>query len=128
MNLENFSFEVLKGFVTLDKWFVIYLILSAIDIFSGILKALKVEGFKSRKMRDGLIRLISEITAIVFSGILDFSLNLNILMFAMKSLLSFKQALSIIENLGCLGVEFPPIIIEKIQDLNTNSKKENEAE
>ena len=105
-----------------DKWLQVYLVFLLMDFATGLMKAYKVEGFKSRKLRDGVIRVITELIAIVFSGVLDFAFGLNILMVATKTLLVFKEAISIVENFGVLGVKLPDIITEKIQDLNPHKK------
>ena len=81
----------IKDIFTVDKWLQIYLLLMIIDCLTGLLKAYKVEGFKSRKLRDGLIRSISELVAIVFSGILDFTFGLNILMINQRKSLFHKN-------------------------------------
>lgn len=114
----------IKDIFTVDKWLQIYLLLMIIDYLTGLLKAYKIEGFKSRKLRDGLIRSISELVAIVFSGILDFTFGLNILMISTKTLLIFKEAISIIENFGVLGIQLPKIVTDKIYDLNSENEKE----
>ena len=118
------EFIQIKDIFTVDKWLQIYLLLMIIDCLTGLLKAYKVEGFKSRKLRDGLIRSISELVAIVFSGILDFTFGLNILMISTKTLLIFKEAISIIENFGVLGIQLPKIVTDKIYDLNSENEKE----
>lgn len=105
---------------TFDKTLQIYLILLLMDFTTGFLKAYKVEGFKSRKLRDGIIRAITEILAILFSGIIDIAFGLSIMMIATKTLLIFKESISIIENFGILGVQLPAILTDKIQDLNPN--------
>ena len=118
--------EEFKTIIGIDKWIFIYLIFAAFDFITGFLKAWKVEGFKSRKLRDGIVRLIAEIIAIVFTGILDFALGLSILMVSTKMLFIFKEAISIIENLGILGVDFPQIVKDKIQDLKPEEDKKEE--
>lgn len=116
----------LQNVEIVDKWLQVYLIFLLMDFATGLMKAYKVEGFKSRKLRDGVIRVITELIAIVFSGVLDFAFGLNILMVATKTLLVFKEAISIVENFGILGVKLPDIITEKIQDLNPQKDQEEE--
>ena len=118
----------IKNILILDKWLEAYLILVLVDIVTGLLKAYKTEGFKSRKMREGIIRTLSEIIAIFFAGILDLVMGLNILMIATKSLLVFKQCISIVENLGLLGVELPDLLKDKIQDLKPTVSDEEKEE
>ena len=111
-----------------DKWLQVYLVFLLMDFATGFMKAYKVEGFKSRKLRDGVIRVITELIAIVFSGVLDFAFGLNILMVSTKTLLVFKEAISIVENFGILGVELPDILKNKIQDLNPQKDQEEEED
>lgn len=118
--MEEFLF--LKDLINVDKWIIAYLIFVAIDTFSGILKAWKIDGFKSRRMREGIIKVVTELLALVFAAIVDYILSLNVLLISVKLLLVSKEALSIIENFGQLGFKFPPIVIEKIQDLNPNKE------
>lgn len=109
-----------------DKWLQIYLIFLLMDFATGFMKAYKVEGFKSRKLRDGVIRVITELMAIVFAGVLDFAFGLNILMVSTKTLFIFKEAISLVENFGILGVELPDILKNKIQDLNPQKNQEED--
>lgn len=111
-----------------DKWLQIYLIFLLMDFATGFMKAYKVEGFKSRKLRDGVIRVITELMAIVFAGVLDFAFGLNILMVSTKTLFIFKEAISLVENFGILGVELPDILKNKIQDLNPQKNQEEEED
>ena len=118
----------IKEVIHLDKWLIAYLFFVVIDLFTGLLKAYKVDGFKSRKLRDGMLKIISELLAIVFACVLDYILGLDILMLAMKMILVFKEAISIVENLGILGVQLPKIITDKIQDLNPDKNNKNKGE
>lgn len=120
--MEEFLF--LKDLINVDKWIIAYLIFVAIDTISGLLKAWKIDGFKSRRMREGLIKVTTELLALVFSAIIDYILGLNILLLTVKMLLVSKEALSIIENFGLLGFTFPKIVTDKIQDLNPENKEE----
>ena len=114
-----------KELFTFDKSLQIYLILLLLDFTTGLLKAYKVEGFKSRKLRDGVVRAITELLSILFAGVIDIAFGLSIMMVATKTLLIFKEAISIIENFGQLGVQLPSILTDKIQDLNPNGKDNN---
>lgn len=116
--------DYVKALVVLDKWLSAYLIFVGIDLITGIIKAYKTEGFKSRKLRDGLLHVVAELLAIVFATVLDYVLNINILVMSMKLLLVWKEAVSIVENLGLIGVQIPTVIKNKIQDLNSDNKEE----
>lgn len=108
----------LSKIICVDKWLQVYLIFKLLDFITGFLKAYKVEGFKSRKLRDGVVLTVGEIVAIFFAGLLDSLLNLNIIMISTQSLFIFKEAISIVENLGIIGVKLPEFLKDKIQDLN----------
>ena len=117
----------LKTIVSMDKWLQVYLIFKALDFLTGFLKAYKVEGFKSRKLRDGVVSTVGELVALLFSGVLDSLLGLNVIMLSTQSLFVFKEAISIVENLGLIGVHLPEFLKDKIQDLNPE-KKDNDKE
>lgn len=107
-----------KQVIYMDKWLQVYLVFKALDFITGFLKAYKVEGFKSRKLRDGVVLTVGEIVAIFFASMLDVIMNLNIIMISTQSLFIFKEAISITENLGLIGVKLPSFLKDKIQDLN----------
>lgn len=113
----------------LDMWLQAYLILMILDFVTGFLKAYKIEGFKSRKIRDGIVRVLGELVAIMVCGIIDHLLNLQGTgIFAVKILFVFKEVISINENLGIVGVKLPQWLIDKLEDLKDKNNKDNEEE
>lgn len=70
-----------------------------------------------------MVRVITELMAMVFAGIIDIAFGLSIMHMATKTLLIFTQCISIIENLGLLGIKLPQILVEKIQDLNPDKNQ-----
>lgn len=115
-----------KEILTMDKWLQGYLILTILDFLTGFIKAFKVEGFKSSKLRSGIANTALELLLLLFSAILDQLLGLEILLISTKMLFVFKECISIIENAGVCGVTLPAILLDKIQDLNPNKDKEGE--
>ncbi|MGU8655376.1 phage holin family protein [Clostridium perfringens] len=109
------------------SWLIVfYASIKTIDMLSGVLKALKKKDYRSRKMRDGLIRWVAELIAITFVLILDMFLGFQYALIGVTvSLFIYKEAGSIVENLGECGVTLPSIISEKLEVLNTNKKNEN---
>ncbi|WP_338630311.1 phage holin family protein [Clostridium baratii] len=112
---------------------VLYLLLKLIDKASGILKAIRKKSFKSRIMRDSLIRFAAELLAITFVLIIDVFLNLKYAVIGVTlALFAYKEAGSILENLGECGVILPDIVSEKlgilIQSKNDNKENRNENE
>lgn len=117
------GFEVL---FKMDIFLQAYLILMVSDFVTGFLKAWKSEGFKSRKIRDGVIRVVGEIVAIVVCGVLDVIMDLKgVGILSVKMLFIFKEVVSINENLGLIGVNLPKFILDKISDLKDKGKIED---
>lgn len=102
-------------FFKLDLLLQAYLILMVLDFVTGFLKAWKSEGFKSRKIRDGVIRVVGELIALFFVGILDVVTGLGVMLAGVKVLFVFKEGVSILENLEQIGVELPSFIKENLQ-------------
>lgn len=102
--------------------FLLYLGCKAADFLLGILKTWKNKNtYKSRKMRDGIVRWVAELVAIVFVIGLDLVLGLNfILCTATLGLFIYKEAGSIIENLSECGVELPAILADRLEVFNPN--------
>lgn len=103
--------------------FIFYLVSKVLDFGSGILKCFTKNGtgYKSSKMRDGIIKWVAELIAIVFVIGIDLLLGLNYLLCGFTlSLFIFKEGGSIIENLGECGVELPDAIKDKLEIFNVN--------
>ncbi|NWK13025.1 phage holin family protein, partial [Clostridium cadaveris] len=97
-----------------------------LDMLLGILKAWKNNNYRSGKMRDGIVRWIAEIVAIVFVVVVDMVLGLNFYLCGFTlSLFVYKEAGSILENLTECGVEMPLAVKEKLEVFN---KKESKVE
>jgi len=97
---------------------LVYIIFKAMDFATGLLKTWKgVAAYKSRLMREGLIRWIGEMVAIMFVIVIDIALGLNFyLSGATLALFVYKEGGSIAENLKLLGVNMPGILEEIDQD------------
>lgn len=101
---------------------IFYFLCKIFDFSSGILKSLKKggPGYRSSKMRDGIIKWIGELIAILFVSGLDLLLGLNFFLCGLTlSLFIFKEGGSIIENLAQCGVEFPDAVKDRLEILNT---------
>ncbi|NWK12972.1 phage holin family protein, partial [Clostridium cadaveris] len=69
---------LLKLLPTTIMWLLLaYLGFKCLDMLLGILKAWKNNNYRSGKMRDGIVRWIAEIVAIVFVVVVDMVLGLN---------------------------------------------------
>lgn len=111
-----------------DKWIQAYFILKLFDFITGFAKAGMVEGFKSSKLRQGIIYVILEIGTIIFAGILDQLLSLDFLLITTKTLFVFKECLSIEENLKIVGIDIPGTMKDAIHSINPDKENEEEKE
>ena len=118
---------LLKLLPTTIMWLLLaYLGFKCLDMLLGILKAWKNNNYRSGKMRDGIVRWIAEIVAIVFVVVVDMVLGLNFYLCGFTlSLFVYKEAGSILENLTECGVEMPLAVKEKLEVFN---KKESKSE
>ena len=124
MVLQIGLLKMLPGFIT--GMVIFYFACKFFDFGSGILKCLKNggTGYRSSKMRDGIIKWIGELIAILFVAGLDLLLGLNFVLCGLTmSLFIFKEGGSIIENLAECGVEFPDAVKDRLEMFNT--KKNN---
>lgn len=109
-----------------DKWIQAYFILKLFDFITGFAKAGMVEGFKSSKLRQGIIYVILEIGTIMFAGVLDQLLSLDFLLITTKTLFVFKECLSIKENLEEVGIGLPKDITDAIETINPDKEDKEE--
>jgi len=96
---------------------VFYFLVKFLDFVTGLLKTWKgVSEYKSRVMRDGLIRWIGELVGIVFVLALDIVLGLNFYLTGFTlALFIYKEGGSIVENLRAIGVVLPAQVEEKLK-------------
>lgn len=97
------------------------------DFASGILKCLKTGGggYKSSKMRDGIIKWIGELIGILFVMGLDLLFGFNfILCGGTLSLFICKEGGSILENLAQCGVNMPDGIKDRLEIFNSNKNSD----
>ena len=112
-------------FNLLDSDYIfVFLTVIIIDIFTGILKGLYNKKLNSRIGLKGLIKHCC-IILIVFT--ISIILPLMGYTTGARAIIVFyiiQYCLSIIENIGCVGVPIPPYVTKAIQQLS--SKNENE--
>ena len=124
--LENGLIDYLPK--TIVIMLITYLAIKILDFASGLLKTWKIKNYKSSKMREGLIRWVAELLAIIFVIIIDIMLGLEFYLCGLTlALFVYKECGSVIENLGQLGVELPSVLKEKLEVLNKqeDDKKNN---
>ena len=104
----------------IQTMFVFYFLFKVLDFISGLLKTWKgVVKYKSRIMRDGIIRWIGELVGIVFVLAIDYVLGLNFYLTGFTlGLFIYKEGGSIQENLKAIGVDLPQEVSEKFNAFN----------
>ena len=101
----------------------------ALDVITGIIKAVKNKKFDSSKMRKGGINKICEILVLILGLLLKnalpyFKVTLNFdVLFINSSYIFFMEIVSIIENIGEINENLIP---PKIKETFKKLKKEGE--
>ncbi|WP_113674075.1 phage holin family protein [Vallitalea guaymasensis] len=115
----------------------IWIILMTIDIVTGIIKAGKEGGFKSREMKLGLLRKVGEFFLMVALLLGERVLQLIGINIPVASVFigafCFKEISSILENAIGTGINIPPVITKWFKDNNKRintieTKEENQKE
>ena len=101
-----------------------YFLVKVLDFVSGLLKTWKgVSVYKSRVMRDGIIRWIGELVGIVFVIALDLILGLNFYLTGFTlGLFIYKEGGSITENLKAIEVVLPKEVSEKLKNFDNKGE------
>lgn len=110
----------LGGFDTAISVFATVLI---IDTLTGMLKAWNLGEYESKKFRNGFIRKIGYIIGVILTVQLDILVKDNgVLRDIVLTFFIVNEMLSIVENLGAMGVTFPAQITSAIKSLNDKTK------
>jgi len=92
-----------------------------IDIITGYLKAAKLKKINSSISRDGYIKKIGWIVAIIFGYVLDMLLQINTFLYGTIIILIATEGMSIYENLSEIGVKLPfTKYFEKLKERGKN--------
>lgn len=105
------------------KFLDLLLLLMAMDIITGIAKAIKNESLWSRRSLFGYARKVLVLIVIVVANVIDQILSLNgAVTYATVLFYIANEGLSITENLAQMGVLIPTAIAEKLKHIDSNSK------
>jgi toxin secretion/phage lysis holin len=110
------------------KFIDLLVLMSFIDIATGILKAFKNKRLRSRNAMYGYARKIGMFLAIIVANVVDQVLNLNGV-FAGASVMWYiaNEALSILENLNQMGVKVLPGLSNKLHVVQAELNKQEET-
>ena len=114
----------------IDELFIVFFIIMCVDLMTGILKAINLNIFSANQMKNGIIKKMAYILALIVVSQLDLILGDE---YGVRSMALFtfiaNETMSIIANIEDLGVEFPKFItviidtLRKKGELNKNQNK-----
>lgn len=106
-----------------DSLMSVFVTIWVLDTLAGMLKALNNGVYESKKFRQGLVRKISYVIGIVLAVQLDIlSGGSGVLRNALLTFFIANEGMSIIENLGEMGVGFPDVLTNAIKSLRDTKK------
>src|SRR5690625_4419206 len=123
VNLEYL--EAARFFLFGDvKFLHLLLLLIALDIVTGIAKAIKNENLWSRKSLFGYARKVLILVVIILANVIDQILGLQgAVAYATVLFYIANEGLSILENLAKVGVLVPPSIAKKLQSIESSGER-----
>lgn len=97
--------------------FIICSVLIFSDVLTGYLKAFKNKKINSSISRDGYIKKIGWIVALILGVLLDYFIHVHIFLFGTAIVCITTEAISVYENLSDIGVKLPfNKYFEKVKD------------
>lgn len=108
------------------------LLLILIDLICGLITAAVFKkspktdsgGLSSNEMRKGVFKKVGILIIVVVAHQIDLLLHIEYIMYAVEISLIIEEILSIVENIGLMGIPIPSVIASAIDLLN---KKLNEV-
>lgn len=99
----------------------------ALDVITGVLRAVVEHELSSTKMKEGLFRKALEIILVIFGVFLDFLLEVNYVANAATVALVAMEGVSILENIGQY-IPLPDILKKTIAGLSDRESEEEDEE
>lgn len=126
----SLTFGTLAGVVSyfvggFDVFLSVFVTVLAVDTLTGMLKAWNEGNYESKKFRSGFIKKVTYLLGIVLAVQIDMMLKTDILRNAVIGFFTFNESMSIVENMGSLGVNFPEIFTNAIKSLDSKESKED---
>lgn len=110
------------------KFLHLLILLMALDIFTGVFKAIKNENLWSRKSLFGYARKMLVLVVIILANVIDQILGLKgAVTYATVLFYIANEGLSIIENLAVVGVLVPKTIAEKLNTIESGKSFSEEV-
>ena len=115
--MENEIITALSSIRESRTLFILCSILIFTDVITGYLKAFKNRKLNSSISRDGYIKKIGWIVALLLGVTLDYFIHVNIFLFGTAIVCITTEAISVYENLSDVGVKLPfAKYFEKVKD------------
>lgn len=109
------------------KFLHLLILLMALDIITGVFKAIKDQNLWSRKSLFGYARKMLVLVVIILANVIDQILGLQgAVAYATVLFYIANEGLSIIENLAKVGVLIPPNIAEKLNSIESKENKDSD--
>ncbi|WEY97121.1 phage holin family protein [Bacillus subtilis] len=111
------------------KYLDLLLVLSIIDVITGVIKAWKFKKLRSRSSWFGYVRKMLSFLVVIVANIIDTILNLNgVLTFGTVLFYIANEGLSITENLAQIGVKIPATITDRLHVIENDNEQANEKD
>lgn len=121
--------EVVRFFLFGEvKFLHLLILLMALDIITGVFKAIKNENLWSRKSLFGYARKMLVLVVVILANVIDQILGLQgAVTYATVLFYIANEGLSIIENLAVVGVLVPASIAEKLNSIESGQSFSEEV-
>lgn len=117
--------EVVRFYLFGDvKFLHLLMLLMALDIITGLFKAIKNHNLWSRKSLFGYARKLLVLIVIILANVIDQILGMNgAITYATVLFYIANEGLSILENMAELGVLVPTNLAEKLKVIETDKQQ-----
>ncbi|MGL3752274.1 phage holin family protein [Bacillus velezensis] len=128
MNFE--SLQIARTYLFGEvKYLDLLLILSILDVITGIIKVWKMKQLRSRSAWFGYVRKMLSFMVVIVANIIDTITNLNgVLTFGTVLFYIANEGLSITENLAQIGVKIPAVITDRLHVIESENDQTKEKD
>ena len=106
-----------------DTLITVFATIVVVDTATGMLKAWNKGEYQSKKFRSGFTKTVSYLLGVILAVQIDLLLGSNFLRDATLTFFIINESLSVVENLGELGITFPQQFTDAIKSLQEKNKK-----
>ncbi|XBP66025.1 phage holin family protein [Bacillus velezensis] len=128
MNFE--SLQIARTYLFGEvKYLDLLLILSILDVVTGIIKAWKLKKLRGRNAWFGYVRKMLSFLVVIVANVIDTITNLNgVLTFGTVLFYIANEGLSITENLAQIGVKIPAVITDRLHVIESDNDQTKEKD